>query len=85
MFEEVHSHFEPDIEQDAEMLYVGLAAKMQWFIFTDRQKWEAIGKKYRKRYRAIEPNGLDLAIFEGRGAYGDYFKMQSSCKGESCY
>ena len=86
MFEKVHSHFESDIEQDAEMLYVvGLVAHMQWFMFTDREKWEAIGKQYRRLYRAIEPGGLDPAIFEGRGAYGDYFKMQSCCEGEGCY
>jgi hypothetical protein len=74
VFEEVHSFFEPDIHQDAEMLYVvGLVAHMQWFMFSNREKWEAISIEYRKAYRALAPDRFEPAVFEGRGAYGDYF------------
>ena len=78
MFEKVHSYFEPKIHQDAEMLWVvGLVTHMQWFMFTDREKWETISKEYRKLYRALEPDGIDPAIFKGRGAYGDYFQKHA--------
>lgn len=78
MFELVHAFFEPNIREDAEMLWVvGLVTHMQWFMFTDREKWKAISQEYHKLYRALEPNGIDPTIFDGRGAYGDYFKRNA--------
>ena len=70
---EVHVYFEPQIYQDAEMLYVfGLAAEMFWYMFDDAPAWEQRAKDYQKRYRALAPNGIDLEIFQNRGAYGEY-------------
>ena len=78
MFERVHSFFEPTIQEDAEMLWVvGLVTHMQWSMFTDREKWESISKKYKKLYRTLEPDGIAAAVFEGRGAYGDYLKRHA--------
>lgn len=77
-FEKTHAFFEPKIGEDAEMLWVvGLVAHMHWFMFTNREKWKRIAQEYRKLYRALKPNGIDPEDFDGRGAYGDYFKRQA--------
>ncbi len=79
---EVHAYFESQIYQDAEMLYVvGLAAHMFWFMFEDASAWQKRGIEYRQRYRALAPGGIDPAIFQGRGAYGDYYGGQSAIEG----
>ena len=76
---EVHVYFEPQIYQDAEMLYVfGLAAEMFWYMFDDAPAWEQRAKDYQKRYRALAPNGIDLEIFQNRGAYGEYYSGQAA-------
>ena len=79
---EVHHYFEPQIHQDAEMLYVvGLAAHMFWFMFDDAPTWEKRGIEYRRRYRALTPNGIDPAVFQNRGAFGEYYAGQASIVG----
>jgi len=81
MFEEVHSFFEPGINDDAEKLYVvGLVTHMQWFMFSNREKWEAISIEYRKAYRSLAPEGIEPTIFDDRGAYGDYFGRHARLK-----
>jgi hypothetical protein len=79
---EVHTYFEPKINQDAEMLYVvGLAAHMFWFMFDDASAWEKRAIEYRQRYHALAPNGIDPAMFQNRGAYGAYYAGQVTVKG----
>lgn len=78
-FNEVHAYFEPQIEQDAEMLYtVGLAADMFWYMFDDAAVWEERGERYCRLYRALLPDGIDPEIFRGRGAYGEYYAGQAA-------
>jgi len=79
---EVHTYFEPQIDQDAEMLYaVGLAAHMFWFMFEDGSAWERRAIEYRQRYHALVPNGIDPGTFQNRGAYGAYYAGQASVEG----
>jgi len=81
-FNEVHAFFEPQIEQDAEILYtVGLAAHMFWYMFDDAPVWEQRAERYRRLYRALLPEGIDPEIFIGRGAYGDYYAGQAGAIG----
>lgn len=81
---EVHAHFEPQIYQDAEMLYAfGLAADMFWFMFDDASAWEKRGIEYGRRYRALAPKGIAPEIFRDRGAYGEYYGWQA--RGEGGY
>lgn len=66
-FNEVHDYFEPQIYQDAEMLYAfGLAANMFWYMFENSTEWEKRSVEYRKRYRELLPNGIDPKIFQNR-------------------
>jgi hypothetical protein len=82
MLTAVHTYFEPQISQDAEMLYVvGLAAHMFWFMFEDTSAWEKRAIEYRARYHALAPNDIDPAIFHERGAYGEYYAGQAAVKG----
>jgi hypothetical protein len=79
---EVHKYFEPQIYQDAEMLYVvGLAAHMFWFMFDDASTWEKCAIEYRQRYHALAPDGIDPATFQNGGAYGAYYAGQATVKG----
>lgn len=85
VFAEVHAHFEPEIYQDVEMLYVvGLIANMYWHMLDadindieTAKRWEKLSVKYHEQYRALAPNGIDPAIFLNRGAYGDFFEGQA--------
>ncbi len=82
MLTEVHAYFEPQIYQDAEMLYaVGLAAHVFWFMFDDDLAWEKRSIEYRQPYRALMPNGIDPAIFHNRGAYGEYYAGMAEVEG----
>ena len=77
-FIEIHDYFEPQIFDDAEMLYAfGLAASMFWFVFKDTEIWKQRGEDYQQRYRELAPKGIDPSIFENRGAYGKYYKAQA--------
>lgn len=77
-FNEVHDYFEPQILQDAEMLYVfGLVANMFWYMFENSSEWEKRAVEYQKRYRELMPDGIDPKIFQGRGAYGEYYLWQA--------
>ncbi len=81
-FNEVHRHFSPSIMQDAEMLYVvGLMANLFPWLLGDEQVWNRTSETYRRAYRRLTPNGVDPGIFEGRGAYGDYFGGQARVVG----
>jgi hypothetical protein len=82
MLSEVHDYFEPQIYDDAEMLYVfGLAANMFWYMFDNASEWEKRSIEYQKRYRALMPNGIDPGIFQNRGAYGEYYSGQAEIDG----
>src|SRR5690606_5082447 len=75
VFNEVHDYFEPQIYQDAEMLYVfGLAANMFWYMFDNASEWEKRSIEYQKLYRELLPNGINPEIFQDRGAYGIYYE-----------
>lgn len=82
MLSEVHGYFEPQIYDDAEMLYVfGLAANMFWYMFDNASEWEKRSIEYQRRYRALLPNGIDPKVFQNRGAYGEYYSGQSEIEG----
>ncbi len=86
MLNRVHAYFEPQIHQDAEMLYVvGVAAHMFWFMLEDdledARVWEKRAENYHKHFRAILPNGIDPIIFHNRGAYGEYYAGQAKVEG----
>jgi hypothetical protein len=51
------------------------------YLLGDNDEWEARSVRYRRRYRESFPDGLDPALFEGRGAYGDYFGGHARLKG----
>jgi hypothetical protein len=77
-FNDVHDHFSPSIQDDAEMLYVvGLMASYFPYVLGDEHEWEMISEKYRRRYRELLPNGIDPNTFRNRSAFGDYFEHQA--------
>ena len=72
LFNQVHDFFAPVILQDAEMLYaVGLLLHLFSFLLGDEAAWNERSAFYRKTYRGLSPNGIDPAVFDGRGAYGN--------------
>jgi hypothetical protein len=76
---EVHDWLLPDGEasDDVESLYVvGLPAQMFPWVLGDEDLWTARGIAYHRRYWQLARDGLDPAVFEGRGAYGDYYGEQ---------
>ncbi len=83
LFSAVFETLADSILDDAEALYVvGLMALLSpWLLGGDHKTWEARANEYRERYRALIPEGLSPAYFEGRGAYGDYFAGQVQVKG----
>lgn len=67
---------------DAEALYVaGLAAGLCPWALGETSLWTARSEAYRVRYRQLAPDGISPAVFEGRGAYGDYFASQARVAG----
>jgi hypothetical protein len=63
---------------DVEALYVaGLAAALCPWALGEPSLWEARSEVYRARYRQLLPEGISPAVFEGRGAYGEYFASQA--------
>ena len=83
LFSAVYETFSDSILDDAEALYVvGLMAMLTpWLLGGDLVTWEARAEEYHARYRALVPDGLSPSLFEGRGAYGDYFADQVQVKG----
>jgi hypothetical protein len=78
---EVHGYLEPQIADDAEILYVvGLAAHMFWFMFGDSEAWQQRALDYRRLYRTLAPNGIDPTVFRDRGASGHYYAHQAAVK-----
>ena len=78
IFQQVHDYFEPQIHEDAEMLYVvGLMAHLFSYLLGDYDEWNTLSLEYRKAYRALKPEGISPEIFASRGAYGDYFHGQA--------
>jgi hypothetical protein len=77
-FSQVHAYFAASIEGDVEMLYVvGVMAKLCPWCLGDSAEWHARALEYRRLYRRLAPAGLNPAIFDGRGYYGDYFASQA--------
>jgi len=84
IFNDVHGDILPTGEDtdDAEALYVvGLMASLTPWLLGDDADWTMRSERYRHRYRQLFPMGLDASIFDGRGAYGHYFKPQSLVAG----
>jgi hypothetical protein len=67
---------------DVEALYVaGLAARMFPWVLGEESLWTARSEAYRVRYRRLAPDGISPAVFEGRGAYGEYYAGQARVAG----
>jgi len=84
MFNQAHDWLLPAGAEsdDAEALYTaGLAAHMFSWALGDHSVWEARGLSYRVRYRQLAPAGIDPTVFDGRGAYGEYFARQARVVG----
>jgi hypothetical protein len=84
VFNEVHDWLLPEGSgsEDTEALYVaGLPASMAPWVLGDVQLWTARSESYRVRYRQLVPAGLAPSLFEGRGAYGDYYAGQARVLG----
>ena len=81
-FIEVHDYFDPSTSGDVEILYAfGLFAHLFGFMLDDPKTWDFRAEEYKKLYRQIAPNGIDPTIFDGRGAYGDYYGHQARVAG----
>jgi hypothetical protein len=78
LFHDVYESIEAQVLDDAECLYVvGLMAQLTPFLLgEDESTWQDRSLAFRKRYRMLAPEGLTASLFEGRGAYGDYFAGQ---------
>lgn len=71
-----------DASRDSEALYVtGLAAQMFPWALGDEGAWMHRATRYRARYRELLPTGISPSVFEGRGAYGEYFAGQARAGG----
>lgn len=80
-FNEVHEHANPTKNGDAEVLYVvALMADFAPWLLGDDAIWESRSREYLSLYRALEPNGIDPTVFDGRGAYGKYFARMARIK-----
>jgi hypothetical protein len=78
LFQDVYRSIETQVLDDAEFLYViGLMAHLTPYLLgEDEATWRDRSLAFRKRYRMLVPEGLAASLFEGRGAYGDYFAGQ---------
>ena len=83
LFSAVYETFAESILDDAEALFVvGLIARhTSWLLGGDHETWDARGRDFRVRYRELVPDGLEPSVFEGRGAFGDYFGDQARVPG----
>jgi hypothetical protein len=83
IFTEVFEYIQPDIQNDAEMLYVvGLGAHLFGYLLPGGETiWDRRSEEYRRRYREVCPNGLDPVIFLDRGYYGHYYYGQARVEG----
>ncbi len=83
LFSAVYETFADSVFDDAEVLYVvGLIAQLTpWLLGGEVEIWEVRSRDFRAQYRALVPEGLSPSIFEGRGAYGDYFAGQVQVPG----
>lgn len=84
IFNEAHDWLLPNgaASSDAEALYAaGLPARMFPWVLGDHDVWSARSESYRLRYRELAPDGIAGSIFEGRGAYGDYYGQQARVHG----
>jgi hypothetical protein len=80
-FNQIFAYVQPDIDRDAEMLYVvGLMAHLFPYLLGDTRKWQRRSQRYQRQYRALVPQGLDPSIFQHRGAYGEYFAGQAQVR-----
>lgn len=71
---------------DFEALYVfGLMGHLYAWACGDEQTWIARAEVYRARYLALAPAGIVPSVFEGRGAYGDYFAHHARLRDRETY
>lgn len=83
-FSEAHDFLLPagDSSNDAKALYVaGLMMKLNASLLGSQRDWADLSNRYRQQYRTLQPTGLRPAVFEGRGAFGHYFKGQAAVEG----
>jgi hypothetical protein len=81
VFNEVHDCMLPVSRGEGEFFYVvGLMSNLSPWLLGDNDLWEARSKEYRAMYRQLQPNGPDPVVFEGRGAFGEYFVGQARVK-----
>jgi hypothetical protein len=78
LFAEIHDYFGPAQSEDAELLYVisVMAGLSPPWPPGESATWEHRSNEYLKSYRLLAPHGLMPAVFDGRGAFGDYFGGQ---------
>lgn len=50
-------------------------------MFENASEWEKRSIEYRKKYRALSPDGINPSIFRNRGAYGAYYEEQAKIEG----
>ena len=82
LFNEVHEYLGPANSNDPELLYVvGLIAHLSPWLLGDNSTWEHRSESYRATYRQVVHEGIDSAMFNGRGAYGEYFAGQARVVG----
>jgi hypothetical protein len=51
------------------------------WVLGDERTWSARSESYRARYRQLAPDGIATSVFDGRGAYGDYYGQQAQVPG----
>ncbi|GAB2878096.1 hypothetical protein GCM10027046_02560 [Uliginosibacterium flavum] len=83
LFVEVYTTFEQGILDDPECLYAfGLMATLSpWLLGENEATWKTRSTAFRTRYRQLCPDGLNPVVFNGRGAYGAYFRHQLKTPG----
>ena len=78
IFNEVFDFMSPASQNDSEFLYVvGLMSALAPYLLGDNDTWEQLSRDYHTKYRQLKPKGLDPHVFEGRGAFGEYFAHQA--------
>lgn len=82
VWHEVHTKFAGRIRRDAEMAYaIGLMAHLFPYLLGDEADLRELSREYRALYRSLAPDGASTSWFAERGAYGEYFRHQTSADG----
>ena len=78
LWHEIFDFFGGDKSSDAEFFHVAslMADLFPWALGNDTE-WATIAKRLKARSLELQPNGFPADMFEGRGAYGEYFAGQA--------